>query len=101
MLFQSEARPFVQTEPVSGRLSSGVGPRTMFQEMLEWWRYDFWLGLAGFAVGLAAISPFLLSKRFRRWLCRSSLEPEGLGLCLIVLAIIAIGLYNRLSAGGT
>ena len=72
----------------------------MFQGIFEWWQYNFWLGIAGLAVGLAAISPFLLSKRVRTWLSRSSVEPEGLGLLLIVLAIIAIGFYNRLSAGG-
>ena len=73
----------------------------MLQGMFEWWQYNFWLGLAGIVVGLAAISPFLLSKRFRKRLSRSNLEPEGIGLLLIVLAIIAIGLYNRFLAGGT
>lgn len=72
----------------------------MLQAMIEWWQYHVWLGLAGLAVGLTIISPFLMSKRFRKWLSRSQLELEGLGLLAIVLAIIAIGLYNRLSAGG-
>ena len=72
----------------------------MLQDIFEWWQYNFWLGLAGFAVGVATIAPLLLSKRFRNRFSRSNLELEGLGVLLIVLAIISIGLYNRLSAGG-
>ena len=66
----------------------------MLKEILEWWQYNLWLGLAGVVVGLVAIFPFLLSKRFRKWLSRSSLDLEGLGLTIIVIAILLVGLYN-------
>lgn len=72
----------------------------MLKEMLDWWWRHFWLGLAATVVGLIAISPLLLSKRFRKWFSRSDLDLENLGLLLIVVAIVAIGVYNRLSAGG-
>jgi hypothetical protein len=72
----------------------------VLKEILDWWQYNFWLGLAGVVVGLVAISPLLLSKRFRKWLSRSSLDLEGLGLTIILVAILLVGLYNWFFASG-
>ena len=70
----------------------------MLHELLNWWQFNFWLGLASLAAGVAVISPFLLSKRFRKWLTRGDFDLEGIGLVALVLAVIAIGLYNYFSA---
>ena len=66
----------------------------MLHAILDWWQFNFWLGLACLAAGIAAISPFLLSKSFRKWFSRTDLDIENVGLVVLVLAVAIIGLYN-------
>ena len=67
----------------------------MFNAILEWWQFNFWFGTACLAAGLAAILlPFLLSKSFRKWLARSDVDLEGVGLVVLAVAVVIIGLYN-------
>ena len=67
----------------------------MLHELSNWWQWNFWLGLASLAAGIAVISPFLLSKRFRKLFSRGDFDLEGIGLIALILAVIAVGLYNR------
>ena len=68
----------------------------MLDELWNWWQFNFWWGLACFAVGALVISPFLLSRSFRKWLARTEFDLEGIGLFVILAAIVTIGIYNQL-----
>lgn len=67
----------------------------MLQQLWNWWQFNFWWGLACFLVGLAVISPFLVSRSFRKWLARKEFDLEGIGLIVIIVSITAIGIYNQ------
>lgn len=66
----------------------------MIQSLLSGWQFNFWLGLACLAVGVLVISPFLLSKQFRRRFSTVDSHLESIGLLAIALAIVVIGVYN-------
>ncbi len=70
----------------------------MFDAILRSWQFDFWFGLICLAAGIAAVSPFLLSWRFRRWFSDKDFNLEAIGLVALILCIIGIGLYNRFGA---
>jgi hypothetical protein len=70
----------------------------MLHELSNWWQFNFWLGLASLAAGIVVISPCLLSKRFRKWFSRGDFDLEGIGLVALVLAVLAIGMYNYFAA---
>ena len=71
----------------------------MFEQLATWWQFNFWLSLASLGVGLAVVSPFLLSRTLRKRFMRSDLDLEAIGLLTIVVVIIAIGCYNYFGAG--
>jgi threonine/homoserine/homoserine lactone efflux protein len=71
----------------------------MLEHLATWWQFNFWLSLASLAVGIAVVSPFLLSRGLRKKFMRSDLDLESIGLLTIVVVIIAIGCYNYFGAG--
>lgn len=71
----------------------------MFEQFLNWWSFNFWLGLVSLITGLVIVSPFLLSKNFRRRILRSDFDIEAIGIVALVVAVIAIGCYNYFGAG--
>lgn len=66
----------------------------MMDAILDWWQLNFWVGTACFVAGIAVVSPFLLSKSFRKWFSRSDIDIEAIGLAAFVVVVVAIGLYN-------
>ena len=67
----------------------------MLKAIIDWWQFNFWLGTACFATGVAVISPLLFSKTFRKRLSQSDTDLETIGLFVLVIAVIVIGLYNH------
>jgi len=68
----------------------------MFKAIFDWWQFNFWLGTACLAAGVAVVLlPFLLNKSFRKWFDRSDIDLEVVGLIALVIALIVIGLYNH------
>ena len=70
----------------------------MLHELSNWWQFNFWLGLASLGAGIAVISPFFLSKRFRKWFSRGDFDLEGIGFVALVVAVLAFGVYNNFAA---
>ena len=71
----------------------------MLAEISQWIPFNTWLSLASIVVGVVVISPLLLSKSFRkRAEGIGSGDLEGIGLIVLVVAIVCIGLYNYLSS---
>lgn len=73
----------------------------MFDQLFDWWKFNFWLDLISLAVGLAIISPFLLSSTFRKRIARSNIDIEAIGLIALVVLVVAVGCYNYFGTGGS
>jgi len=69
----------------------------MLNAVMDFWRSGFWFDVACLAAGTAVVSPFLLSKSLRKRLARSDLDLEKIGLIALIVALVAIGAYNRFS----
>ncbi|MFC5571557.1 hypothetical protein ACFPN1_15970 [Lysobacter yangpyeongensis] len=67
----------------------------MLKAIIDWWQFNFWLGTACLAAGVAVISPFLFSKTFRKRFSWSDTDLETIGLIVLVIAAVIIGLYNH------
>jgi hypothetical protein len=72
----------------------------MIHEIWKWIEFNFWLGLICFAVGLLATLPLVLTKSSRKRFFRSGYKIETIGAVVLIVAIVLIGLYNRLGAHG-
>ena len=70
----------------------------MFNAFWDWWHFNFWLGLSSLVAGLVVVSPFFLSKTLRKRISELDSHLETIGLVALLLAIVIIGLYNRLGA---
>ena len=68
----------------------------MFNQLLDSWKFDFWLGLASLVAGLIVVAPFLLSTRFRKRF--ANLDVESIGLLALVVLVVSIGCYNYFGA---
>ena len=74
----------------------------MLSELWGHWQFNFWLGLASLAAGLVAFSPCLLVPCWRRKILNADLDIEGVGVIALVVALVAVGFYNRFGgANGT
>ena len=73
----------------------------MLHAFWDWWQFNFYLGLASLAAGIAVISPFLLNKSSRKRISRMDLDLEALGLVVLILAVVIVGLYNWFSAASS
>lgn len=71
----------------------------MFEQIANWWQFNFWLSLASLGVGLAVVAPFMLNRSIRKKFSRSEIDIEAIGLATLVVAVIAIGCYNYFGAG--
>jgi hypothetical protein len=71
----------------------------MFEQLLHWLQFNFWLSVASLGVGLAVVLPFLLNQSIRKKFLRADLDIEAIGLLTITVAIIAIGCYNYFRVG--
>ncbi len=69
----------------------------MFDQLVNSWKFDFWLGLASLVAGLIVISPLLLSSRFRKRAL--DFDLEAIGLFALVVLVVSIGCYNYFGAG--
>jgi hypothetical protein len=72
----------------------------MIHEIWKWIEFNFWFTSICFAVGLLVTLPLLLAKSSRRRFLRSGYEIETIGAVVLIVAIVLIGLYNRLGAHG-
>ena len=72
----------------------------MLKAIFDWWQFNFWLGTACLAAGIAVVLPFLLSKSFRKWFGRADIDLETVGLIALVVAVVIIGLYNHFGRSG-
>ncbi|WP_334178941.1 hypothetical protein [Pseudoxanthomonas sp.] len=70
----------------------------MAEQLVEFWQWQFWLGLISLGAGLAVIAPCLLVPSWRRRILKADLDIEGVGLITLVVAIIAAGCYNYIGS---
>ena len=70
----------------------------MFNQLMNSWKFDFWLGLASLVAGLVVITPLLLSSRFRKRF--PDLDIEAIGLLALIVLVVLIGCYNYFGAAG-
>lgn len=71
----------------------------MLADIWQWIPFHTWLSLASLVVGSAVIAPLLLSRAFRQRVKGTGPDDvEGLGLALLVVAVVGIGLYNYFGA---
>lgn len=68
----------------------------MLEEVLDWWKFNFWFDASCLVAGIVVVLPLLLSRTFRKWFDRSDIDLEFIGLVALVLAGATIGLYNYL-----
>jgi hypothetical protein len=66
----------------------------MLNATVDIWRSG-WFEVTCLAAGTAVVSPFLLSRSLRKRFARSDLDLEKLGLIVLIVALFAIGVYNR------
>jgi hypothetical protein len=67
---------------------------TMLNAAVDFWRAG-WFEVTCLAAGTAVVSPFLLSRSLRKRLARADLDLEKVGLIVLIVALFAIGVYNR------
>jgi hypothetical protein len=66
--------------------------------LLNWFEQHLVISTVTTVAGLLVVVPLLISKRTHRWAQRMlDSDIEAIGAVVLVLAIIAIALYNRLS----
>ena len=66
--------------------------------LLRWFEQHLVISTVTTVAGLLVVVPLLISKRTRRWAQRTlDGDIEAIGTLVLVLAIIAIALYNGLS----
>lgn len=66
----------------------------MLNATVDFWRSG-WFEVACLAAGTIVVSPFLLSRSLRRRYARPNLDLEKIGLIVLIVALFAIGVYNR------
>jgi hypothetical protein len=66
----------------------------MLHAAVDFWRTG-WFEVTCLAAGTAVVSPFLLSRSLRKRFSRSDLDLEKVGLIALIVALFAIGVYNR------
>ena len=67
---------------------------TMVNAAFDFWRSG-WFEVTCLAAGTAVVSPLLLRRSLRKRFARSDLDLEKLGLIILIVALFAIGVYNR------
>ena len=67
----------------------------MLSELWGHWQFNFWLGLASLAAGLAVVLPCLLVPSWRRKILNADLDIEAVGAIALVVALVTVGFYNR------
>ena len=69
---------------------------SFIQTVVNSWKYHFWFSTIATVAGLLVIAPILLSKRLRKRLSKMDLDPEFVGLAVVLLTIAGFAIYNNL-----
>ena len=70
----------------------------MLDQLQGSFQFDFWRSVACLAAGVAVVAPCLLVPTWRRRILSSDIDIEGIGLIVLVVAIVAVGCYNYFGA---
>jgi hypothetical protein len=68
-----------------------------WDSLVSAWTWHFWSSTACLVAGVLVLAaPFFLSQRIRRWLVRSSVDIEHVGLLVLIVVLACIGVPHHL-----
>jgi len=72
----------------------------MLHAFWDWTKFGLGFGVVCLAAGLVITLPLLFFKPLRNRFSRSEFDVETIGALALVVALLAIGLYNHFGANG-